>query len=273
MSRRKKGNAPFSLLSFQDIITSVSGIMLLITLLLAMELIGRSLKRSDPEVSAASSETLEHDIQMMRRDLDLLDSQATRNVDIAQQAASVSAVQIDSDLTSILAKIEQIEGDINQLRNQQQNRDEVVGEKLDSIDAHIEELCEEAERKQRQVEQLEEELANIESESSVFFRASINPSESPWLIDVHQSHIELVPLNPTNSSLIFTQSGSYGRWSQFSNWLNARNSSSEFFVMLVRPSGLANYSDIRELVESAGFKLGIDVIAEEQDLSVLGDNL
>src|SRR5687767_1677296 len=39
MSRRGRGGTPISLFSFQDIITSVTGIMILITLILALEVI------------------------------------------------------------------------------------------------------------------------------------------------------------------------------------------------------------------------------------------
>jgi len=41
MSRRSRRNSPFSLFAFQDIITSVTGIMILVTMMLALELIKR----------------------------------------------------------------------------------------------------------------------------------------------------------------------------------------------------------------------------------------
>jgi len=48
---RKKGGSPFSLFSFQDIITCVSGIIILITLILAVELTQR--KQAKPAVETA----------------------------------------------------------------------------------------------------------------------------------------------------------------------------------------------------------------------------
>ena len=58
MSRRRRRSAPFSLFAFQDIITSVTGIMLVITMLLALELLERT-DVAPPQATAAISKDLE----------------------------------------------------------------------------------------------------------------------------------------------------------------------------------------------------------------------
>src|SRR5262245_5426312 len=56
MSRRGRGGTPISLFSFQDIITSVTGIMILVTLILALDVIRRRQGAPDTQTAALTLE-------------------------------------------------------------------------------------------------------------------------------------------------------------------------------------------------------------------------
>ena len=57
MGHRRAGAPPISLFSFQDIITSVTGIMILVTLMMSIELVQRNQQGGAVRMSTAHVET------------------------------------------------------------------------------------------------------------------------------------------------------------------------------------------------------------------------
>lgn len=272
MSRRQR-KEPFSLLSFQDIITSVSGIVLLITLLLAIELIGRSLGQAQPVVIPVPVDVLKHESEVMQSDIAALESQAARNEDLTRQTVTQSVEQLDADLLTTMANIQRIESELRTLEKQHQERSEIVSEQLESLEQRSSDLGERIQAEQAEAEELGAKLAEIESGQQVFFQAARdNAGEMPWLVDVRGSHIEVMPLEGGHPPLAFRRDngGTLHRneWAEFDDWLDAHDATKEYVILLVRPSGLDNYLELRDLIEDARFKLGLDVIAEGQEVSV-----
>ena len=71
--RRRRRESGFSLFAFQDIITSVTGIMILVTLVLAIELIERT--ESSPKVmTAQTTDQLKSQIVANEKEIQSLES-------------------------------------------------------------------------------------------------------------------------------------------------------------------------------------------------------
>jgi hypothetical protein len=101
MGRRRSGSPPISLFSFQDIITSVTGIMILVTLLMSVELVRRPLQEHRPKSSDAtpteeSANSPSQELAELQRRKDRND-QAMRELETASTPRKVAAAATNVD--------------------------------------------------------------------------------------------------------------------------------------------------------------------------------
>src|SRR5689334_22415324 len=108
--RRGRGGNPFSLFAFQDIITSVSGIFIVIVLLLSLELIQRP-AHSSPAASSPINELTEA-IRKAEAELQQLKRTATANHDLAVDLAKHTPESLREKIVELKSLIERRESEL-----------------------------------------------------------------------------------------------------------------------------------------------------------------
>ena len=124
MSRKRKG-APFSLFAFQDAITSVCGVVVLITLMLALELTRRvaddTPEQNDPV--AAQVKELRAKIAAEREDIEALESAAPDAGDaVDPQTAGFSLAEVQTNFENVQKRLEAAKAEEARLRNEREAR-------------------------------------------------------------------------------------------------------------------------------------------------------
>lgn len=279
MSRRRRSGPAFSLFSFQDIITSVTAILILFVLILALELVTRRYDEAaaDSEMSRSalrqSAEALEGVILRLRdlipadetmplspktqgeleRDVRILQDQARQAVAAAESARAVEqrARALAAEAVVKLQGIQELRGDINRMREDAAVfNDEAAKLALDNAN--------EADR----LAQRREELAEQPSRGAeLVFNAPVNSERQAWIVEVSSDGFVVVKLGTNERRVLGSD---VGPGSEVGDWVAELDPDRDHALILVRPSGIEGNADVREMLSDAGVSFGIDFIGEGQ---------
>jgi hypothetical protein len=291
MSRRGRFNgSPISLFSFQDIITSVTAIMILLVLILTLELITRmSLKgvaAEDQKVARQLNESLE----TLRKRLKDLQSETADARDTAKRAAGQSVQDVDAERRKTQRNCERVKESLVSL---QTNADEARLKRLDTERelVKVERRTPGSQLAEQKAAQDEARASGIETQNQEETKrqqqAEKELSESPAMVST-------LVFNPPPGLLLkpvlaevssdgiavmgdgATQVHNFG-WgfqgppTEFQKWLSGRTSSREYVVLMLRPSGLDRLDATRQAVLDAGLEVGLELVSEDMDI-VLADS-
>jgi hypothetical protein len=197
MSRRGRGGNPISLFSFQDIITSVTGIMILVTLFLGLEIMRR--REQSPahqtqslaeeiQQAAAQSGQVEAAVAANRRQIDEL-----RNSLVDEEGHLLEDVKYDPeqlerqlrDLTALNHMLEQevTESDSRRQAAERSLADLNARDQSRAVDRQtLDEIIQQAQRKKQ-------ELDKLRQANRVIFNPDQASTKTPWLVELAPQRI------------------------------------------------------------------------------------
>lgn len=254
--RRRRAASPFSLFSFQDIITSVTGIIVLITLLLSLELVARTAaSKSTARPASISAENSER-LKDLAAQIDNLSVALRRRAELLEIVARLDASDpasakeaIERQIKDLAAMLEQLEGQERTLSsNQRQDHESELAELL----AHIEDL-------RRENSELEDAVQHRQSTRIVKYNPNASSSKSPWLVDLERDAIRVGRLDDSASAASFPYKGT-----EFTTWASRQDKATDYFVLLVRSSAIDDFVRIQEELQSRGFDIGFDLLADDE---------
>lgn len=279
MGRRRRSGPAFSLFSFQDIITSVTAILILLVLILALELIARrhdeaaadqDASRSALQQSAAALERLvaqlttlvptdetrplaERTQSEFERDVRVMEDQARQAV-----AAAESARAVEERARALAAEAEAKLAEVQDLRDElRRTLDEAA--LLDDEAAKLAlDNAKEAERIARRRDELSEQPT---PGAELVFNAPENSNSQAWIVEVSNDGLVVVKLG-TNERRVL--GAAIGPGSAVDEWVAELDPDRDHALILVRPSGIAASADIRETLAEEGVSFGVDFIGEGQ---------
>jgi len=259
MSRRGRSSQAFSLFAFQDIITSVTGIMILVTLILAVELIQRV-----QQSPSGRTQQIVADMQQTVEMVDQLESRIAELQDQLEQGASRIGEVAGFDPRGVEADVsnmEQINSEMSaemdqlaaELANVLQDREDIEQQAEQHADdpQRIREMLEEIQRKKQ-------ELERLRSENIVIFNPTEGDAKTPWLVEI------------TADKVIAAKAGENAaptQWAdveQFAAWAHGRDNTAEYFVLLVKPGGVETFSKARAYLKQLRFDVGYDLLTADQ---------
>lgn len=277
--RTAEGN-PISLFAFQDIITTVTGVLILILLLNALELSDSAKQVSNPSGESGA----------LRQELaELLDRLATLRGEIQSSTAAKSETPqafADVDNRRLLAELDA-------LRKKRAAREAFLGEvKLSSsgdfVAKHLREMSADSAEMKRQNTQEQAAVAAL-SDAAKASEQRVLALESKLLAEQNDHTLSLVPESPDTSRepVLAVVSGEtiqisrIGRESEASvdtgklpgslrQALTRYSPASNYVVFYFKPSGIAHFTDVTETARDIGFDIGYDAVGEPVELHLKG---
>ncbi|HUG91482.1 MAG TPA: hypothetical protein VML55_11640 [Planctomycetaceae bacterium] len=256
MSRRGRANAAFSLFAFQDIITSVTGIMLLVTMLLALELLQRQ-ESSPPAATAQISRDLEQVVAEQRAEIKEIEAQLSQEqAELAELAAYdlARAERQSAELAGMNRRLEQELAELrrNESESERRAREARAREQQQATDARtVEQLQDEARRKQAQ-------LARLKAAGRVVFNPTAGDAKTPWLVEVAAAGLSVAETGRAAPPQTFADAGS------FLAWARRQNPAAVYFVLLIKPDGIETYRTLFAELRRLNFDLGFDLLTSSQ---------
>ncbi len=275
-ARGKNQEAPLTLFSFQDIITSITGIMILVVLMLILNII-------ESKTSSIKNPVIVENIREMRRSIEQIEAQIVETKEWLE-ANSGKIPEIDMDALPILMKRqrEKINAEKDALEtmitDERKLKEKIEETKRRTADARkkikeqkklMEMLNESMEKQMGPLETRLKELRKKYEEEKKKVSISVDRSESKSLVVVQCSG-DGIKLKSANDGKIedFTDDSptNIKTLERFKEWLLKRNSaSSEYIAVAVKASGSGCCKYIVSMLKAAGYEYGLEPIAEESE--------
>ncbi len=260
MARRVHHSQPFSLFSFQDIITSVTGIIVLITLLLTLELILKAESSATGQANAFPGQLREALLETEEQVLELREKVQYDQQSIDEMAV-VSPSLVKRQLHELETQIQQLEPKLEALRAQLVTAtQEQIAWKARRFDRVASQ--QDLETLNQQVEALESDLEHLRKSNRVVYNPSSATGKRAWLVDIGPAGLLAAQAGKRSMPLRFGEGLQPPGSAEFIQWAATRDKTSEYFILLIRPRGVALYREIRVELETLGFQIGFEVIGE-----------
>jgi len=254
--RRKKSN-PFTLFSFQDIITSVMGIILLSALILAVELTQRTITSADTVVEVAV-ESVESAIAAAQQDIDELEEQLKLLTGNAQRVAETIAPDLPRRTSAAAQQANRLRAEtLNLVAAAAVRRKE--HDRLQAIRFDRREDVQRLEAAELKIEKAEDELDSIRTNKRLLFRAASGTSKRPWVVDFAAAKILVGPLPPPLGPS--PPPRQFADTADALAYLKTLSPQRDYFLVLVRPTGAGYCDQVIDALRERGFDLGFDLIA------------
>jgi len=258
MSRRKRSTSTrFSLFSFQDIITCVMGIMLLLTLLICLK-ITNTVSRSSSEVKtrAQDLQTSVSSIQSELAELEarvhanssVLESGGLSNVELLrdkQQEEVAAKTAAERELYVLLAQSSTAVKTLSDVSSSAQSQGTLTT-------AEIATLIEEMQRQQKAVKE-------IQDGKRVIYNKYIGSADTCWIIEVSSDTVfQAAPVGKKQAPLSFSSVD------QVLQWTRQRHKEGAEFLVLLKPEANAAIDRIPGTLREEGIAHGYDLLGQDQ---------
>ena len=272
---RKSNRSGVSFFAFQDIITSVTGILILVTLVLTLYVNNPS-ALSDQNLGAP--EELTEDINEAEAELNaLMAENMLRQRLISDASTTPDAGRLEAEIKSFEEQAKEVEEQLEQAKTESLKREQEVKELAKKFG--LPELEEQMANVTNILAQLQQTNAVLEAEledSRKQLEEIIKQRNKLWLVpDANPEAKENLLVVVSGTSIVAERFGQPSSKKTFSGstagrdflaalsqWDTART----HLVFYVKPSGIKAFHQCQELAKLAGFTTGHDAIEEQTEL-------
>lgn len=265
MSRRGRSGPAISLFSFQDIITSVTAIVTVIALLLALDLVQRKQSETKDTSRQIAIELAER-IAAADAELAQLNTTVEFTDNLVQEIAETSPVELSAEIAHRESAISALKEQELRLEKQAQQwlarikEKEVEQFELDPLRKKTEDALQEA-------AELEQQQAAVDAENRTVFSLPRGFQKEGWIAVIDQQLITVAPLGRPAKPVVLTATGlpllGNSAAEELVEWLDRQQLRSAYFLLLVRPDASLNFHEVQELFSKKRLSYGFDLIGQD----------
>ena len=265
MSRRGRSGPVISLFAFQDIITSVTAIVIVVTLFLALDLVQRKQGQASESPTVLAEELVAR-ITALEGELAKLHKELDRSDDLVQQVASTSPAELRAEIIQRELAVE----DLRQQLQRQQEREKRLQSQEKAVAAEqfdLSPLRQRVEQTIRETRELQGQLDQAKQEDRILFTLPRGSNKEGWIAVVDSGRITVAPLGRAARPQAFVSTGTFLKKSAAEamvEWIDRERLRSAYFLVLIRPSGPRTFDALEELLQSKSMSFGFDLIDAER---------
>lgn len=258
-SRRRNAQQPVSLFSFQDIITAITGIMLLVVMLLVLDLMEREVEDSVPQDSTERQE-LQDEVEQLESRKDRLKERLETNEEQLQGVDITSSPEeVRREIESYRAKNKRIEERISDTRESLESGKRTVQEH----EERSEKLKERREESREARAEQEKRLEELRARPPVKYDVSGESSKKPLLVECGED--EILVQGAANDKKETFDGADFRE--KFREWARRQNAAVFAVFVLIKPSS-APYveQEILQPLRKNGFDVGYEPLEEDKSV-------
>lgn len=281
MSGRRSAHPSISLFSFQDIVTSVTAILILVVLILTLELISRKFVEAAGSAAATTTtikdSVAELEALVARLQAALPEQDATRQLRAPLPTTERDVRILRDQRARLLGQVEDArrvrdesrrlaEAAVEELKRQESLETEMQQQEREAEEVAIEtkRLNESNAEERDRLEALQDELkARPQGETELVYRRPRDTSRQSWLLEVSEAGLVALRLG-TGRPEPLGQSGN--THSRFTAWAGRLTTHGDYVLVLIRPSGIEAVEPVLTTLKARGIPHGTDFIGEEQEV-------
>lgn len=263
---RKRSRDPgISLFAFQDIITAVVGIFILITLLLVLE-VQRRFESSDAPQETISRDSLSYlaEAELVLTELQVQYEERLRQ---QQQYASINPLnrraksrQLESDFASAERTLESLRSELQEMQGNVLDQ-ESLNRDLLAASAGMQASKNEIEELEKQLAEYSARKDQIESNQGVLYRDQVDSNRYVCIVQLSNDTV-IVRDGLSKTKFDFRSIG------EFDRWFHAQSVSSRHFLVLVQPSGVSNFDLVKQMLIDDAATFGFDLVSEGHEVAL-----
>ena len=279
MGGRRSQQPAISLFSFQDIVTSVTAILILIVLIMSLELITRKFTQAAGDVEATVV-AIDQSVAEMEVLVNRLRAKVASDASVPAAGAALS--RSDRDVRILRDQVERAAGQVAdaqrvrdaarrmadaaaaELRHKESMAVEMLEQErhADEVAAEAEQLAaKNAEERSRLDAQLRDLKKRGGNTMDLVFRRPEDPSRQSWLLEVSEQGCVAVRLGSGQPEPL---GASTGAGTPFASWFERLRSGGDYVLVLIRPSGIDAVGDVLRQLSERDVPHGKEFIGEEQ---------
>jgi hypothetical protein len=266
VSRRKASGPSVSFFAFQDIITSVVGIFVLITLIMMVELVQR--KGSTP----ASTKLLEDSHSSVIADLMLqvekLESRSKKLDSISTKIGSVQVFNKDEIAKELRASIQSLNEQIERTDQRKREIQRIIDSQI-KLQASLQSETVQRSRDREELAKLLKELGRLDSkigemdsDAPLIFKSKSLDGRTVVVVDVARDETVLLDLDADRRTTIRGKDSER----EFKNWIAKHSKGNFHYFLLIRPNGASNFDTLRSSLDESGASYGYDLLDQDRTI-------
>jgi seryl-tRNA synthetase len=264
--KRRRVRPTVSLFAFQDIITSVVGIFVLITLIMVLEL-AQTVADAGTATMESVSKALLDSLAMMEQEVDQLQAEYDQLSEAQGKMAGNNRFNREQRLAEAQQQIEQMQQAIERtIELTEETQQSLIEAK--KIEEQLLAEGQAVESEQQQILDLQDKQQEVQRYSSIMatekpivFRDQTDHGRAVVLVRLEDSHI-LINDSASRDSRDFSGTS---RTKDFQTWLSSVDLTKRQILLIVKSSSVADFEPVKESLSSERAVWGFDVSANDQN--------
>lgn len=266
---RRRAATRVSFFAFQDIITSVVGIFVLITLIMMLELI-QTASQAQSSSQAYVSQTLLDALEVLEAEAKTLELELA-DLRAAQASAPVrDAAAREREIARIRVQIEQI---MQRLTRVEQTRAqmkrgvaqaEAAYQQLQAEDQAADSVRQKLQQLQDQIAATQQKRSALESADVVVYRDQTEDGKYLVLVQLDSGVIQISDGKERKR----TQFATTDRVQELNDWLQGRAGGDRQIWLIVKPGGTDDFMATHQALDASGIAYGYDVTEDGRQYSL-----
>jgi hypothetical protein len=240
----------------------VSGIIILITLMLVLELVQRRQSSAQVRTEAIAAQ-LRKTIDSAEAEVNELKAALANESGHLEKVAGVSVEVMRREAFDTEAEIGSLQAEITELEAQERR----ATKENERMQAALFDRRKDEEKRaelETSTRDLEAELETITSSDQLIFNPMSPEGKAVWIAQIESGRVLVGRAGQRQKPEVFESGILQGAAVAFRTWLGSRSTANDYFFLLVRPGGAGQFSEIRAALSERSFSVGFDLLDEKQ---------
>ena len=269
---RKDDSPAISLFSFQDIITSITGIMFLVVILLMIFLFESKPKTQEDPESVKLKQKISAEIISLQKSLDELKKEEERQVKILKELMKMPPEKIAERKKELEKKYVLLSQNLIKLQKQQNELQEFIRNVTENIKKMQEKLSEDNKLMKKETEEIAENKQVLEKlksqleevKKAATFSVEQNSDKSFILAEFGKDGFMVkVFSSQQDFDLRIPGASDEEQIDKFIDWVKTRDSDSELISVIMGPSRLKYWEEITVKLKKLSFGYGVEFYPDD----------
>ncbi|MBQ4328507.1 MAG: hypothetical protein IJC27_02150 [Lentisphaeria bacterium] len=269
---RKDDSPAISLFSFQDIITSITGIMFLVVIMLMIFLFESKPKSSDDPETAKMKKSVAAEITALQKSLDELKKEEERQKKALEELMKMSPEKIAARKRELEKKYAQVAQNLLKLQQEQnemrlfiQNAAENIRTMQEKLAVDKEQLAKEtlesAENK-KNLENLKKQLEEVKKAAT--FSVESSSDKNFILAEFGKDGFMVKDFSAqVDHDLRIPGASADEHIDKFIDWVSTRDKNSELVSVIIGPANLKHWNEIANRLKKLSFGYGVEFYPDD----------
>lgn len=267
MSARRKSHPVVTLFAFQDVIMSVSGIIIVLVLMLSLELIQRP-EQSASAAAAQVARELQREIEKAEATASALEGLVRETHAQIENSGGLSAAELQRQTDTTTSDAEQLTAEIAALQARVASLEEAAKE-LRARAFDQQDRRRQIETARRSAAELERTLDEERSDNRPLISLPRGFSKQGWIAVLSAAEVAVAPLGRPSRPQVFSADGGLlgdSAGEKLLDWTGSQSASSLYLLLVIRPDGVSTFDEIAAELDQRGIAYGFDLAPAGQAL-------